>query len=94
MNGLLAMRAQLCSQAVKGVEPVGDDGDDGVLIFFFFFELIIPKRLLRSEAFTKRLKKDKERKVIILEVFMVDLCFAEANERQHNRQNGTMQSTA
>jgi hypothetical protein len=93
MKGLLAMRAQLCSQAVKGVEPVGDDGVDGVLIFFFFL-LIMPKRLLRSEAFTKRLKKDKARKVIILEVFMVDLCFAEANERQRNRQNGALQSTA
>jgi hypothetical protein len=66
MNGLLEMRAQLCSQAVKGA-----DGNDGVLTFFFFM-LIMPKRLLRSEALTTRLKKDKARKVIILEDFMVD----------------------
>ena len=66
------MRAQLCSQAVR----VGGGGDgDGAGGDGFFFFLLIPKRLLESEPSTKRLKKDKtRRKILKLEVFMVDCC--------------------
>jgi hypothetical protein len=81
MKGLLTMRAQLCSQAVRGGEPVGGDGDggDGDGFFVDFIDFIMPRRLLRSEPSAKTLKKDKaRRKKIKLGVFMVDCCFASA----------------
>jgi hypothetical protein len=41
---------------------------------------IMPKRLLWSVASTKKTQEGKAGKVIKLEVFMVDFCFAEVSE--------------
>jgi hypothetical protein len=54
--------------AQVGNVSVGGEGDG-----FGFFRPF-PNCLLVSTASAKRLKKEKARKVIILEVFMVDCC--------------------
>jgi hypothetical protein len=85
MKGFWTMRAQLCSQAVRaggGGDGVGAGGGRGLL---GLFELIIlPLELvlrclipLASEATTKKVKTKKARKVIALEVFMVDFYFVQ-----------------
>jgi hypothetical protein len=55
--------------AQVGGAGVGGEGDG-----FGLFIIPFPKCLLFSTASAKRLKKEKARKVIILEVFMVDCC--------------------
>jgi hypothetical protein len=83
----------------NGAGGNGDLFDLFLELFLEVLELIFVPRVLcsnplASEVTTKKLKKDKTRKVIILEVFMVDFCFTEANERQGNLQDGTVQSKA
>jgi hypothetical protein len=56
---------------------MGFDGDGGL----FFLLFLMRKRLLDSEASTKRVKKDKARKVIVLEVFIVN-CFLNETVRK------------
>jgi hypothetical protein len=50
----------------------------------------MPKRLLESEASAKRLDKDKARKVIKLEVFMMDCCLDETVSQMKARRNGSV----
>jgi hypothetical protein len=82
MKGFWAMLVQLCSQAVRvggggDGDGVGGDGRGLGLLELLIMPLepvlrcLIP---LASEVTTKKLKTEKARKVITLEVFMVDFC--------------------
>jgi hypothetical protein len=86
MKGFWAMLWQVCGQ-VRNAEPVGGVGGDGDgALFFFFFFIPMPKRLLGSEPLTKRLKKDKaRRKVVNLEVFIVN-CFLNETVRKSEQE--------